>query len=245
MRGGLEAANRGVWILMLAGLTICGLSGCGPRFLAEKGAVPEPSGPPRVTLAPGDVLDLRFFYTPELNVTQAVRPDGKISLQLIGEVSAEGKSPAELRSELLALYQSHLKEPDVAVIVQSSYHRRVFVSGEVLKPGVVLMPGTLTALDAIMEAGGFRLPTAEVGSVVILRHRDDVQYGYCIDLKPALRAGEIRPFYLEPEDTIYVPQTRITEIGQWMDQNINNLIPKTGIVVLTQTGNTTVGYDLR
>jgi polysaccharide export outer membrane protein len=245
MRRVPESASRTLWILMAGGLAIGGLAGCEQRFLCPKGVMPAPSGPPRVTLAPGDVLDVRFFYTPELNITQAVRPDGNISLQLIGEVSANGKTPAELRQELLALYQSHLKEPDVAVIVQSFYRRRVFVSGEVLKPGVISMPGTLTALDAIMEAGGFRLPTAEASSVVILRHRDDAQYGYCIDLKPALRGGEIRPFYLEPEDTIYVPQTRITELGQWLDQNINNMIPKTGIVILSAPGGTTVGYDLR
>ena len=143
------------------------------------------------------------------------------------------------------MYQSHLKEPDVAVIVQSFYRRRVYVGGEVLKPGMITMPGQLTALDAIMEAGGFRLPTAEVGSVVILRHKDDTQYGYCIDLKPALKGGELRPFYLEPEDTVYVPQTRITQIDQWMDQHINNLIPRTGMVILSQQGDTTVGYSLR
>ncbi len=107
------------------------------------------------------------------------------------------------------------------------------------------MPSHLTALDAIMEAGGFRLPTAEVGSVVILRRQNSSQIGYCIDLKPALKGGEIRSFYLEPEDIVYVPQTGITEVGQWIDQHINNLIPKTGLVVLSQSGNTTVGYDLR
>ena len=64
-------------------------------------------------------------------------------------------------------------------------------------------------------------------------------------MKPALKGGEVRSFYLEPEDIIYVPQTRITEVGQWIDQHINNLIPKTGLVVLSQSGNTTVGYDLR
>lgn len=245
MRRVPQTASRSRDILILAGLAVCGMAGCGSPYKCQKGVLPAPSGPPRVTLSAGDIVDVRFFFTPELNVTQAVRPDGKIALQLVGEISAEGKSPAELREELLAMYQTHLKEPDVAVIVQSLYRRRVFVGGEVLKPGVVTMPGQLTALDAIMEAGGFRLPTAEVGSVVIIRRTDDAQVGYCIDLKPALKGGEIRPFYLEPQDIVYVPQTRITEIGQWVDQHINNLLPKTGLVVLTTTDNTTVGYDLR
>ena len=245
MRRVLETTSKNLSVLMLGGWFICSAAGCGSSFKGQRVDLPESSGPPRVTLAAGDVVDVRFFFTPELNVIQAVRPDGKISLQLVGEVSAEGKTPAELRQELLAMYQMHLKEPDVAVIVQSLYRRRVYVGGEVLKPGVVTMPGQLTALDAIMEAGGFRLPSAEVGSVVILRRTDNAQYGYCIDLKPALKGGEIRSFYLEPQDVIYVPQTRITEIGQWIDQHINNLIPKTGFVVLTTTGNSTIGYDLR
>ena len=79
--------------VMLGGLAVCGLAGCGSPYECQKGVVPEPSGPPRVTLSAGDVLDVRFFFTPELNVTQTVRPDGKISLQLVGEVSVEGKSP--------------------------------------------------------------------------------------------------------------------------------------------------------
>jgi polysaccharide export outer membrane protein len=240
----------GVWreslyILLLTGSTACLFLGCESRFKCEASL---PEGPPdeqRVTLEAGDVVEVRFFYTPELNVSQAVRPDGKIALQLIGDVPVRGKSPEDVRQELLTLYQPHLKEPDVAVIVQSFLHRRVFVGGQVLRPGVIQMPRPMTALDAIMESGGFQLPQAEVGNVIIVRHENDQRYGYCIDLKPALRGGQVRPFYLEPEDIVYVPRTRITEIGQWVDQHINNLLPKTGLVVLSTSGNTTIGYDLR
>jgi polysaccharide export outer membrane protein len=242
--GVITAASKSLCILSTV-LAWGILPGCRSSVGGQMPSPTGPSEPLRVTLAAGDVVDVRFFYTPELNITQTVRPDGKISLQLIGEVQAQGKSPEELRAELLQLYQSHLKEPDVAVIVQSFYSRRVFVGGQVLKPGTLPMPGQLTALEAIMEAGGFMLPQAEVGSVVILRQRDDVRCGYCINLKPALKGGQVNPFYLEPQDVVYVPQTPITQIGQWIDQHINNIIPKTGFVVLTTSGNTTVGYDLR
>jgi protein involved in polysaccharide export with SLBB domain len=245
MRSVPDFLSKGLCIPVVAGLMMCGLLGCESSFECE-GSLPEgPSLTPRVTLAPGDTVEVRFFYTPELNVTQAVRPDGKIALQLVGDVPVHGKTPEELRKELLTLYRPHLKEPDVAVIVQSFYHRRVFVGGQVLKPGVIQMPGQLTALDAIMEAGGFQLPQAEVRNVIVIRHQNEHRYGYCIDLKPALKGGQVRPFYLEAQDVVYVPQTRITEIGQWVDQHINNLLPKTGLVVLTSTGETTIGYDLR
>jgi polysaccharide export outer membrane protein len=240
-----DAATKSLHVLLLGGWAVFTLSGCRtPQDQLEP--LPEGSpSPARVTLAAGDVVDVRFFYTPELNVTQAIRPDGRISLQLIGEVMAQGKSPEELRAELLTLYQPHLKEPDVAVIVQSFYHRRVFVGGQVQRPGAIPLPGQLTALSAIVEAGGFLLPYAEVGSVVILRRRGEVNYGYCINLKPALKGGEVRPFYLEPEDVVYVPQTQITQVGQWIEQHINNIIPKTGFVWLYTTGKSTFGYDLR
>jgi polysaccharide export outer membrane protein len=243
-QGIITAASKSLCVLSIV-LAWGLLPGC--RSSVD-GEIPSPAGPAtptRVTLVAGDVVDVRFFYTPELNVTQTIRPDGKISLQLIGEVEAQGKSPEELRGELLRLYQPHLREPDVAVIVQSFYNRRVFVAGQVLKPSTIPMPGQLTALEAIMEAGGFTLPQAQAGSVVVLRQRDGVRYGYCINLKPALKGGPVDPFYLEPQDVVYVPQTPITEIGQWIDQHINSIIPKTGVVVLTTTGNTTVGYDLR
>lgn len=241
----LHAAYRSVYVFLLGGVAACTLLGCESQFQCEASLPEGPLQEPRVTLEAGDVVEVRFFYTPELNVSQAVRPDGKITLQLVGDVPVQGKSPEDLRQELLTLYQPHLKEPDVAVIVQSFYHRRVYVGGQVLRPGVIQMPRPMTALDVIMESGGFQLPQAEVGNVLVIRHQNDHRYGYCIDLKPALKGGQIRPFYLEPEDIVYVPQTRITEIGQWVDQHINNLLPKTGLVVLSTSGSTTIGYDLR
>jgi len=240
-----EVTGRRLCLLVLGGLAACSMAGCGAKYQCAENPPTGSPVAPRVTLGAGDVVDVRFFYTPELNVSQTVRPDGKIALQLIGEVSVQDKSPADLREELLGLYRPHLKEPDVAVVVQSFYHRRVYVGGEVLKPGVIPMPAQMTAMDAIMEAGGFRLPTAEAGSVIVIRRQDDMRIGYCVNLRPALKGGQTRAFFLEPEDVVYVPQTQITEIGQWVDQHINNLLPKVGLVVLADTGSTTVGYDLR
>ncbi len=102
----------------------------------------------------------------------------------------------------------------------------------------------------VVEVRSFYTPElnvsqAEVGNVIVTRHENDRRCGYCLDLKPALRGGPIRPFHLEPEDVVYVPRTRITEIGQWVDQHINNLLPKTGLAASSTSGNTTVGYDLR
>jgi len=196
---------------------------------------------PRVALVPGDVIEVKFFYTPELNESQTVRPDGKITLQLIGEIEVEGKTPAELQDELLKLYAPHLKNPEVAVIIRSFYNRRAFVGGEVMTPGIVQMPGNLSVLEAIMQAGGFDMREAEVRNVVIIRHKDGQRYGYSVNMEPALEGDAAQQFFLEPKDIVYVPRTEIAKLGQWIDQHINKIIPDTGIIFTRTSGNTTVG----
>jgi polysaccharide export outer membrane protein len=146
-------------LLGLAALSV--LAGCQS---ASSKTTRFDGGQPFVTeslaLSPGDEVDVRFYYTPELNVTQTVRPDGKIMLQLIGEVEARGKSPDKLRGELLQRYGPQLKDPDITVLTRSLYTRRVYVGGQVISPGVVNMPSQMTVLEAIMQSGGFRLPDA-------------------------------------------------------------------------------------
>jgi protein involved in polysaccharide export with SLBB domain len=201
----------------------------------------ESMNPPNVTLAPGDVIEVKFFYTPELNELQTVLPDGKIALQLIGEVEVEGKSPAELKNELMKLYSSQLKTPEIAVLVRSFYERRVYVGGQVMAPGIVEMPGTMTLLEAIMQAGGFNVVEAEVRNVIVIRHINGQRYGQSIDMKPALTGDKVPPFYLAPKDIVYVPQTTIAKVDQWIDQHINKIIPITGFHLSKVRGDTIIG----
>jgi len=184
---------------------------------------------PTAALAPGDVIDIKFFNVPELNESQAVRPDGRIALQLVGEIIAQGKTPAQLRQELNALYAPHLKKPDVTVIVRSFQSRRVYVGGEVNMPAVLPMPGTMTALEAIMQAGGFNLRTAQVKNVVIIRHKDGKRYGASLDFRDVLEGKPDSEFELEPLDVVYVPRTKIVRISQWIDQHVNQMIPILGL----------------
>ncbi len=197
--------------------------------------------PPRVALVPGDVIEIKFFYTPQLNETQTVRPDGKIALQLVGEVDVHQKTPAEVRENLFELYAPYLEGIEVTVIVRSFQDRRVFVTGEVIAPGIVEIPGKVGVLEAIMQAGGFDLREAKVGNVIVIRHRGNRRYGYSIDLKPALTGHETDEFYLQPRDIVYVPRTKIAELAQWIDQHINQIIPDTGIIYMRTSGKTTVG----
>jgi len=184
------------------------------------------SGPRDVILRPGDVIETKFFYTPELDVTQAVRPDGKIALQLVGEVPVEGKTPGQVRDLLLVLYESHLKDPKITILLNSQYDRRIYVGGEVLRPGVIEMPGDMTVTEAIMEAGGFDMEEARVDNVIVIRQTTNQWQGYKVDLKGTLKGYAMEPFYLHPRDIVYVPRTKIAEVGQWIEQHINKLIPR-------------------
>jgi protein involved in polysaccharide export with SLBB domain len=194
-----------------------------------------------MALAPGDVIEVKFFYTPQLNEIQTVRPDGKIGLQLIGEINVQGKTPAEIRKELLELYAPHLEEIEVAVIVRSFWNRRVYVGGQVITPGLIEMPGRITALEAITQAGGFDLRMAEPKSVIVIRHKNGQRLGYKLDMRAALAGETTDLFFLEPQDIVYVPQTRIAQVNQWIDQYVNKIIPDTGMFFRTARGRTEVG----
>lgn len=182
-----------------------------------------------VRLTPGDVVAFKFFYVPELNDEQAVRPDGKIALQLVGEVQAEGKTPEELRQKLYELYTPQLKKPDVTIIVRSFQGRRVYVGGEVNTPGAISMPGPISALEAIMQAGGFNHRSASVKNVVVIRHQDGKRLGAKLDFRDALKGREFEQFSLEPLDIVYVPRTAIVKVDQWIDQHINKIVPTLGL----------------
>ncbi len=198
----------------------------------------------KLSLGPGDVLDFKFFYNPELNDSQTVRFDGKVSLQLIGEVMAEGKAPLELQNEISKLYAAQLRRPEATVIVRSLANRRVYVGGFVNKPGLIEMKTRMTALEAIMEAGGFDKWRAEVSNVVIIRHKDNQRYGCALDFSGELQGKAIQPFYLEPMDIVYVPRTTITAVNLWIDQYINQIVPKVGFTYLAPLGSgATIGLQ--
>lgn len=184
---------------------------------------------PRVTLQCGDTIEIKFTYASQFNENETVRPDGKIELQLIGEVTAQGKTPSELRDELIRLYSAQLAHPELALIVRGLYERRIYVGGEVNKPGPVDMPGEKTALEAIMDAGGFKKETAEVQNVIVVRNVDGHMVGQALDFKEILAGGEAPQFYLQPRDIVYVPQTCIADVDQWMQQHLWRLLPPVGL----------------
>jgi protein involved in polysaccharide export with SLBB domain len=197
-----------------------------------------------MSIRAGDNVELKFFYAPELNDTQKVAPDGSLMLQLVGPVQAAGKTPAQLANELKEAYAEHLKFPNCTVIVREMLQQKVYVAGEVLQPGLVDLPGSdMGVLEAIMARGGFDMTSAEVGSVIVMRHEDGKRVGYKVNLKDAIAGGSSEHFALQPQDIVYVPRTAIVNVNNFMEQYVAGVIPQTGFTYARTSGNSTIGVD--
>jgi len=105
-------------------------------------------------LGPGDSIEIAFMQNPELNVQVQIRPDGRISMPLVGELLVAGTTITELSTRLASAYADILRAPSTTIQVREFANRRIFVGGEVARPGVLPLVGRQTALGAVMEAGG-------------------------------------------------------------------------------------------
>ncbi len=157
------------------------------------------------TLTPGDVIKVSFPGTPRLDTTQKIRRDGRINLSLVGEVMAEGKTPAMLEADLVTGYAPQLNSKEIKVTVVSSSFS-VFVSGAVLKPGKIMPERAVTALDAVMEAGGFDMAKADLKAVRVIRRVGGKTTNYVVDLDAALRGQQSTDLFLKPFDIVFVPE---------------------------------------
>jgi len=158
-----------------------------------------------ITLREGDVLKISFPGSANLNTTQQIRRDGMISMPLVGEVKAVGKTPAGLETDLIDLYSTQLLSKQVTVEVQSSSFP-VYVSGSVLRPGKVMSDHPITALEAVMEAGGFDYTKANLKGVTIIRHEGNSTRNYIVNLKRIVDGKPSESFYLKPGDIVIVPE---------------------------------------
>ena len=158
-----------------------------------------------ISLREGDVVKIAFPGAPSLDTTQQIRRDGKIALSPVGEITVVGMTPAELEKEVLKLYAAQLISKEVTVTVESSSFP-VFVTGAVIRPGKISSDHPITALEAIMEAGGFDYTKANLKAVVVVRTEEGRVKNYTLNLKLALEGKQSEPFYLKPSDIIYVPE---------------------------------------
>ncbi len=204
-------------------------------------------------ISTSDELEVRFREAREFDNIVTVRPDGKISLPLVKTVQAEGKTPEQLEAALIAAYARFLKEPDLVVIVRrfttdryyiearsarpgaknlddatlivkSITPRLVFVGGEVTRPGAIPYASDLSALQAIVTAGG-ALRTAQLGHVLILRKSGgEPPTATFLNLRSDLAAQRINDLPLRPWDIVMVPKTTIAKVNDFLDQYLYQLL---------------------
>jgi polysaccharide export outer membrane protein len=153
-----------------------------------------------------DVLAINVWREPELSRSVPVRPDGKISLPLVGDISVSGLTPRLLQARLTNELDSYIRKPKVTVIVQEVNSRKFYIIGQVQKPGSYSLAAHVAILDALAMAGGFR-DFAKVQQIYLLRlmsggARKRIQFDY----KAAVNGkNSYRDIELQPGDTLVVP----------------------------------------
>jgi polysaccharide export outer membrane protein len=197
--------------LLLAGILLTAttfLTGCGTMpsgMPASTKATMDLPHSEAITLREGDILKITFPGSPNLDTLQPIRRDGRLNLPLIGEVEAAGLTPAALQDKLIQTYASQISTKQIVVQVQSSTFP-VYVTGAVIRPGKVLTDHPLDALAAVMEAGGFNYELADMKHVKIVRNENGVMQHFVVNLKAILQSKGTQPFWLQPNDIVYVPE---------------------------------------
>lgn len=173
--------------------------------ISETVSSPSATNSESIVLREGDTLRITFPGAENLNRLVLIRRDGRVTLPIIGEFKAAGLTPKEMEKQLLDLYGPQLQTKEVSVAVESSAFP-VYVTGAVLRPGKILSDRPLTALEAIMEAGGFDYTKANLKGVRVLRIHNGRTDQYVLNLKRILQGREGEQFQLKPSDIIYVPE---------------------------------------
>ena len=177
----------------------------------------------------GDSLDVSFYYHPDNNQQNLlVRPDGKVFLPVIGEIQAGGLTTPQLADAIQKRSAATLRDPKVSVNLRTMNQTRIFVGGEVARPGFVNYSPGMTAVQALMQVGGWK-DSADLKEVCLLQTGADTGNEYRptkIDLQRVVNDGEVKSdIVLNPSDIIVLPKTGIARANLWMQQYVINMIP--------------------
>lgn len=175
-------------------------------------------------LAPGDLIDVKFPYHPEENERVPVRPDGRIGLQVIGDVMAAGLTVKELEQLVTEKSAATLRDPVVSIVIAQLAEHKVYVGGQVAKPGFVVYREGMTPLQAIVERGGF-VDDANTDEVLYISRVGSAVQSQRLDLEAVMDGDSTEQIVMSPDDIIIVPRTFIGEADVWVDQWIRGLLP--------------------
>jgi protein involved in polysaccharide export with SLBB domain len=177
-------------------------------------------------ILPGDTLQIRYTFHPEMNQESAVQPDGKITVSLLGPIAVGGMTTTRVGQLLAQKTSDQLRNPEVLVNITRFAERNVYVGGEVKKEGMVRYRKGLTPLQAIISAGGLT-DAARADSVILVRrtgNSDEDTISRKLNIEESVTEGK-ELIFLAPEDIVYVPRTSVAEANVWVRQHITDLFP--------------------
>ena len=153
-----------------------------------------------------DVLAINVWKEPDVSRSVPVRSDGKISLPLVGELTAGGQTPLQLEQEITKRLANYISEPEVTVIVTDSKSQRINILGMVVRPGTYMLTGSATVLDAIAMAGGFKDFAKQKQIYVLRANADGTEKRLAFNYKEVIKGqNPEQNVRLLPRDTVVVP----------------------------------------
>jgi len=171
----------------------------------------------RYQLKPGDVIEVQFRYSPEFNQTVTIQPDGYIALEITGDLKIAGMTVEQARQAILKKASVRLQDP-VANVILKEFQRPFFVvAGEVTQPGKIEMRERVTAIQAIMLAGGLK-ETARSSQVIVCRQiNSDMAEVKLLNLKSIRHTSDLEnDLTLQPGDMVYVPRDKMSKVERFM-----------------------------
>ena len=171
----------------------------------------------RYVLHPGDVLEIQYRYTPEFNQTVTVQPDGYVSLEIGGDLKVGGRNLEQVRAGLLAKARTRLASPELTVILKEFQKPYVVVAGEVAQPGKFEVREQLTALQAVLLAGGFK-DSAKSSQILVFRKLNgEMAEVKILNFKTLKQNSDLEnDLTLQPGDMILVPRNRLSKIERYV-----------------------------
>lgn len=171
----------------------------------------------RYSLHAGDVLEIQYRYTPEFNQTVTVQPDGYITTEIGGDLKVGGRTLAEARALLMTRARIRLASPELTIILKEFQKPYVVVAGEVVQPGKIEVREKLTAIQAVLLAGGFK-DSAKSSQILVFRKLNaDTAEVRTLNFKNLKRSSDLEnDLTLQPGDMILVPRNRISKIERYV-----------------------------
>ncbi len=217
----MSLKNLHVLLVTLTSILFLLLNGCAttePALQAIQPPSEEISKEIKLTefiLGPGDKVEITVYRHDDLKKTSQIDTSGKITFPLVGDVQAGGLSIFQLRDKIRDGLSEYIIDPQVSVSVTAVQSQKVYVLGEVGKPGVFAFSTPMSAIEAISSAGGFTLDANEESVMVIRGDKDNPQL-VKLDLKSTLKEGNVaQNIQLQGGDIVFVPSTTIADVSRF------------------------------